>query len=76
MKVEDYKRSKLTLADFWVKFLFAQIWVKSAQKWTFLHFLKIQSLVFSDIVHEVREQGAKIDRSDGPGPTKICDGPV
>ena len=51
MTLEDYKRSKLTGADFRGKFLFGQ---KGPKNGLFLLFLKIQSLVFSDIVHKVR----------------------
>ena len=55
MKLGVHKCSKVTEPNFFGKFSFAQIWAKRAQKWTyFLLFIKIQSLVFSDIVHEVR----------------------
>ena len=54
MKLEIHKCEKVTKPDFLGKFSFAQIWAKRAQKCTFLLFLKIRSLVFSDIVHEVR----------------------
>ena len=54
MKLEIHKCEKVTEPDFSEKFSFAQIWAKRAQKCTFLLFLKIRSLVFSDIVHEVR----------------------
>ena len=49
-----YDISEASKADFSGKFSFAQIWANSAQNGLFLLFLKIRSLVFSDIVHEVR----------------------
>ena len=56
MKLGVHKGSKVVEPNFFGKFSFAQIWAKRAQIWTFLLFLKIQSLVFSDIVNQVRER--------------------
>ena len=51
----------MTEPNFLGKFSFAQIWAKRAQKWTFLNFLKIQSLLFSDILQLEDYKGYKTD---------------
>ena len=54
MKLEIHKCAKVTEPDFSGKLSFAQIWAKGAQNGLSLIFIKIQLLVFSYIVFEVR----------------------
>ena len=54
MKLGDHKCRKVTEPDFSEKNPFGRFWAKRAQNEVLGIFMKIESLVFSDFLHDVR----------------------